>query len=167
VISSGEARNAARTRACDPALRGDPLFAPWLDAAIGNPVMVRTLQGEPSYWLVPVELQGRVGGFVRVNIDGKVAAVGAYYRDARHIAASPRVVTHLDADAAASRAARYVRAARGETAASPMYVHDGPPGREAWVIEVSRQGRATRWIFVTPGGVYQRPVGTHRDSTIE
>jgi hypothetical protein len=29
-----------------------------------------------------------------------------------------------------------------------MYVHDGPPGREAWVIEVSRQGRATRWIFV-------------------
>jgi hypothetical protein len=95
VISSDEARNEARTRVCDPALRGDPLFAPWPDATIGNPVMVRTLQGEPSYRLVPVELQGRVAGFVRVNIDGKVAAVGAHYRDARHIAASPRVVTHI------------------------------------------------------------------------
>lgn len=167
MISSDGARDAAWTSVRDPALPADPQFAPWADATIGDPVIVRTLQREPSYWLVPVALQGRVVGFVRVNMDGRVAAIGAYYRDPHHIAASPRLVTHIDADTAATQAARHTHPTRGETASPPVYVHDGPPGREAWLIEVTRKGRATRWIFVTPGGIYDRPAGTYRDPAIE
>jgi hypothetical protein len=167
VISSDEARAAAKTSIRDPVLQADPLFAPWARATIGDPEIVRTLQHEPSYWLVPVRLQGRVVGFVRVNLDGRVGAVGAYYRDPLHLGSSPRVVTHIDAETAATQAAASVDPALGETASTPVYVHDGPPGREAWLIEVTRQGRATRWVFVTPGGLYERPAGTHRDAAIE
>ena len=167
MISSEQAREVARTEVGDPSLPADPRFARWATAAIGDPVLVRTLEREPSYWLVPIEVQDRVAGFVRVNRDGRVAAMGTYGRDPRDADASPRVVTHIDAEAAATQAAGHVRSATGETASSPVYVHDGPPGREAWLIEVTEHGRPTRWIFVSPGGVYERPAGTYRDQAIE
>ena len=31
----------------------------------------------------------------------------------------------------------------------PMYVHDGPPGREAWLLRVRDRDGATRLVFVT------------------
>jgi hypothetical protein len=76
-------------------------------------------------------------------------------------------VTRIDAGAAAAQAAGRVHGARGETAAAPVYVHDGPPGREAWLVEVSRGGRPTRWIFVTPGAVYERPAGTLQGADVQ
>jgi hypothetical protein len=167
MISSDEAREAARRSLREVPVEADPVFAPWTDAAAGEPAVVQTVQREPSYWLVPVVIQRRVAGFVRVNADGQVAAVGAYYRDPAQIAASPTTVTRIEAGAAAKMAAARVDAAGGETAEAPVYVHDGPPGREAWMIEVSLQGRPRRWIFVTPGAVYERPAGTHQGSAVE
>lgn len=167
MISRDEAAEAAGQGLRQVPVHADALFAPWTDASIGAPVMVRTVQGVPSYWLAPVMIQGRVAGFVRVNAEGKVVAFGAYYRDPAQIATGPTTVTRMDADAAARLAAISVSSARGETATAPMYVHDGPPGREAWMIVVSRQGRPIRWIFVTPGGLYERPAGTVRDTGVE
>jgi hypothetical protein len=167
VITGRQARDAARAALRNVPVRADPVFAPWTDASAGEPVVVHTVRGEASYWLVPVVIKERVAGFVRVNADGQVAAVGAYYRDPKQIAASPAVVTRITASEAAALAAKRVNRARGETAAQPVYVHDGPPGREAWMIEVSRAGRPTRWLFVTPGAVYERRAGTHQGSTVD
>jgi hypothetical protein len=166
VISSNQARDVARTQVRDPAWQADPHFARWTTATIGDPVLVRTLAREPSYWLVPIEMQEHVAGFVRVSRDGRVAAIGTYDRHPGETG-TRRLVTHIDAAAAATQAAHHVRSTTGETASSPVYVHDGPPGREAWLIEVTEHGRPTRWIFVSPGGVYERPAGTHRDLAIE
>jgi hypothetical protein len=88
---------------------------------------------------------------VRVLGDGRVAAVEALREGS--------AVSSLGAAEAARRAEAEVRREAGESAAAPELVHDGPPGREAWRVEVSRAGRPWRWIFVTPGGVYQRPAG--------
>jgi hypothetical protein len=52
-----------------------------------------------------------------------------------------------------------VRVGETETMAEPMYVHDGPIGREAWLVVIRDHGVPTRWVFVTPGGSYERPAG--------
>ncbi|HEX5760622.1 MAG TPA: hypothetical protein VF121_15655 [Thermoanaerobaculia bacterium] len=130
----------------------DPEFAAWRGAAASEPLLVRDLAGRPSYWLVPVVAGGRTVGAVRVLGDGRVAAVEALRAGS--------AVSALGAAEAERRAERAVESAAGESAAAPELVHDGPPGREAWRVEVTRSGRPSRWIFVTPGGVYERPAGT-------
>jgi len=60
-----------------------------------------------------------------------------------------------------------VRVESGDSALEPVYVHDGPYGREAWLVEVLRNGRPNRWIFVTPAFIYERTCGEMRDTTRE
>jgi hypothetical protein len=49
-----------------------------------------------------------------------------------------------------------------------MFVHDGPPGREAWLVPVAvGGGRITRWIFVSEGGIYERTAGELRAESRE
>lgn len=159
MIDARQAREEAGRQLTGGPHLGDPAFAAWQGAAAGEPLLVRDLAGRPSYWLVPVVAAGRTVGTVRVLEDGRVAALEAPRPGA--------TVSSLDAAEAARRAAREVDAEGGESAAEPELVHDGPPGREAWRIEVSREGRPARWLFVTPGGVYERPAGEVRDEGLE
>lgn len=132
----------------------DPLFQPWHSALAGEPVLVRTVDGEPSYWLVPVERDGLAIGFVRVLGTGRVAAAGAHYRNAASFGRSPRVVTRISSDEAAALAVAHAGAGV-RVVARPMFVHDGPPGREAWMVEVESDEGHRHRLFVTPGGVYE------------
>jgi hypothetical protein len=130
----------------------DPLFAPWAAAQVGEPVLVRTVSGQPSYWTVPVELEGRAIGFVRVSLDGRALAAGARYRDPNRTATAPALVTGVSAEDA--RRSALANESDGSTAGEPVYVHDGPPGREAWLVEVHPPGQAVRRVFVTAAGTY-------------
>ncbi len=87
-------------------------------------------------------------GAVRVLASGRPAALIAY-RTASDLLALNR--TEI-LEQAGSAIAEY----RGERAGAVLLVHDGPPGREAWRVEVLRDDRVLRWIFVTPNGIYQR-----------
>jgi hypothetical protein len=163
LVDEEHAIESARAELREIALRGDPRFAAWDTASPGQPVLVRDVFRQPSYWVVPVLLRGRVRGFIRVLGTGRVAAYGAYARDPGRPADGPATVTGIDAEEAARRVRGRVRADRGETASEPVYVHDGPPGREAWLVEVARAGRPDRWLFVTAAGTYERPAGQPRD----
>ena len=132
----------------------DPLFAPWSDASLGDPVLVRTIDGRPSYWLVPVERDGRAIGFMRISLAGEVEAAGVRYRDPRRLETAPALVTGIDAGEAAARAAAAVPG--GDPVGEAIYVHDGPPGREAWMVRLRDASDAPRIVFVTPGGTYER-----------
>ncbi|MGI8807978.1 MAG: hypothetical protein ACR2KK_09085 [Acidimicrobiales bacterium] len=134
----------------------DPLFEPWAAATIGDPVLVRTVEGEPSYWLVPVELGGRAIGFVRVTGNGRVAAAGVHYRDAQSLVDSPRLVTGIGADEAVEQARAHLAGTAARVMADPVFVHEGPPGREAWRVLVEVGDGSARTLFVTSGGVYER-----------
>ena len=72
-----DARRAADVERVRSAER-DSHFAPWARASVGEPVLVSTLRGEPSYWTVPVERDGRAIGFVRVSGTGQVMASGTF-----------------------------------------------------------------------------------------
>jgi hypothetical protein len=135
---------------------GDALLLPWGNVTVGGPVLVETLAGAPSYWLVPLIAAARAIGFARVDPAGRVAAIGITCRTPGRVEDCPRLVTGLSSAEARARALLEP----GETALPPRYVHDGPPGREAWLIETRRGGLPQRWIFVTPGGAYSRPAGT-------
>lgn len=54
-----------------------------------------------------------------------------------------------------------------ELASEPVFVHDGPIGKKAWLDEVSMHGKPSRWIFVSRELVYERRAGETRDSTID
>jgi len=134
-------------------------------ASLGEPVVVRTVSGDPSYWLVPVQQGARVGGFVRVMQDGTVGAIGRFGGGPEHPHAWPTTVTGIDVEEAARRANELI--AEGEQASEPMFVHDGPPGREAWLVTTFIAGGAARWIFVTPGFTYERHAGEPLDTYLE
>jgi hypothetical protein len=114
-------------------------------------VLVRDVAGTPSYWTVPVEAAGRVVGFVRVTSEGRVAAAGLLRN-------RPHVVTGISQE----EAMRAVAAATGVTEQDvdpPIYVHDGPPGREVWLV-VEKAGEVRRRWFVTEAGVDEGPAGS-------
>lgn len=128
--------------------RLDPHLEMWNGARAGEPVLVHTLAGEPSYWLVPVEAAGRLVGFVRVSGKGNAVAGGTLGRE---VAAAPSVVTWITAEEAAERAR--ATAGPGAEISQPVYVHDGPPGREAWRVDVLEPDGGRRVLLVTPGGM--------------
>ncbi len=148
-------------------LQGDSMFAPWSDASLGQPLLVKDVFRNPSYWLVPVLIQERVAGFVRVLGTGEAAAIGAFYRDPNYLEDCPAVITGIDALEASNRAEERIQLEQGEVALDPVFVHDGPQGREAWLIEIVKEGSPYRWIFVTPAFVYERPAGELLDETME
>ena len=148
--TSAEASNIARVAKSEAEF--DPEFSWFHQASLGAPVLVRNVQGEPAYWLVPIHRDQAVGGFVRVMPDGTVAAIGQFA--GRTPSALPPVVTGIDAAGAADRARQRLR--KSETASEPMFVHDGPPGREAWLVTTQVDSQPARWIFVTSGFIYER-----------
>ena len=147
--------DAARAAACREIETGpqqdDPQFQAWRGAAPGEPRMVHDPRGQPAYWLVPVQNQGSNVGAVRVLASGQAAASIAYRAGSDLLALSPNQILEQAGSALAEH--------RGERAGAVLLVHDGPPGREAWRVEVLRDDRVLRWIFVTPGGIYDRATG--------
>jgi len=104
------------------------------------------VSGTPSYHLVPLALADGGHGFVRVGPDANVQAAGRYGGNAP---------ATMDRDHVVAMATAALRV--GERAEDPRLVHDGPPGREAWLVVVTVSGAPSRWLFVSPGGVHERP----------
>jgi hypothetical protein len=161
-IDGGGAREVASQALARrlPAL-GD--FAELQGAAAGDPVQVHTVFGEPSYWTVPVLDAGHLVGFIRLLRDGRITAAGRFGGSP-----PPQLVTGIPAEEAVRLARPRIHSKRGEIALDPMFVHDGPPGREAWLVPVAvGGGRITRWIFVSKGGIYERTAGELRAESRE
>jgi hypothetical protein len=167
MIDAGGARRAAELELGGPLAQLDPQFAAIHEGSLGEPMLVRDLSLRPSYWLVPIARGERVVGFARVLPTGQVAAVGTFCRDPARLEDCPRTVTGVTADEAEGRAAARVDAEAGERASPPVFVHDGPPGREAWLVRVSSPGRGERLIFVSSGTTYERPAGEPQNADME
>lgn len=137
----------------------DDQFGAWRGATVGEPQVVHDELGQPAYWLVPIENQGTAVGAIRILGSGRAAALIAYRAGSNVLELTPARVLELAASAAADD--------RSEQLGEVLLVHDGPPGREAWRVEVLVAGKLQRWIFVTPGGIYQRSPGDERLTTKE
>jgi hypothetical protein len=159
MIDAEAAIASAEAALADLRQQRDPMLLPWGEVSAGDPVLVHDVGGSPAYWLVPVRAERRAIGFARIDGRGRVAAIGITCRTPDRIAACPRLVTGLSAAEATAKALAEGGLAPGETLGEPRYVHDGPPGREAWLVETRLGGRPSRWIFVSAAGCYSRPAG--------
>jgi hypothetical protein len=159
MIDAGYARRAAADALAAARRDQDPALRPWGRVSVGVPFVVQDVAGSPSYWLVPLVAKQRAIGFVRVDGGGRVIAVGVTCRTPERVAECARHVTGITADEAIAKAQSEVELAAGETLTRPRYVHDGPPGREAWLIETVLGSRPHRWLFASSGGCYERPAG--------
>lgn len=157
-LTSDAAADLARRELAAQSTANDPVAGNWRGAECGDPVLVHDLRKSPSYWLVPVISKGGVAGAIRVMGNGVVAAIERFRQPAQ-------VVTGLDAAQARECAAK--RIGSDELLGESRYVHDGPPGREAWLVEVLKENRPVRWIFLNAGGAYERPAGSFRSSEKE
>jgi hypothetical protein len=138
---------------------GDPLLRPWGKLSPGTPVLVHDVAGTPSYWLVPFVAGDRAVAFARVDELGRTMAIGSACRTPGDVSTCPRVVTGISEQEAVAKVRAEGRLVPGETIARTRYVHDGPPGREVWLVATTRDGRPNRWLFVSRAGIYERPAG--------
>ena len=145
----------------------DPMFVLWKDDSLGQAVLVRDIFKNPSYWLVPVTVHERVVGFVRVMGSGNVDAIGTSCRNVEDIQSCPTIVTGITKEASTQSVQKECHLEKNETLTEPVFVYDGSIGREAWLVEVLQDKNVIRWIFVTAGGVYQRPAGKLLNGQLE
>ena len=124
----------------------DPTMAALRGAEAGAPVLARSLGGTPAFWIVPLEAGARVAGFARVELNGRIAQIGCFGAAAD--------VAFFEGPPA--RTMNEIRARHPAAPLSqPQLSYDGSPAKWAWLVKVGVP--ATRFIFVTPGGWYERP----------
>jgi hypothetical protein len=119
----------------------------------GEPERVCTPEGALAYFLVPDRRDNGVVAVARVLPNGRVAGVARLAVPAADCAAA---VTGLAAVRVRALADDIARQHEGTLVDEPLLVHDGPVGREAWLLVVAVPGDAQRWVFATAGGTYTR-----------
>lgn len=119
-----------------------------------QPILVKSLDDNPSYWLVPVASEDRLVGFLRLGLKGDLLAYGKFGQG-RQLPDFPPL-SYLSKETAD----REIRRAFGDSykeISPPQLVHDGPLDRIAWLSR-SRSVDDTRMLlFWTFGTSYSRP----------
>lgn len=132
---------------------GDPAMVDLSGAKAGLPVLARSPGGAPAFWIVPLETGTRVPGFARVELNGRVAQIGRFGASPHDPSSSAGAAFFR---APSSTALNEIRVKHPAAALSPPQLsYDGSPAKWAWLIKVGEP--PTRFIFVTPGGWYERP----------
>jgi hypothetical protein len=153
-VPVAEASEEASQRIAGPARR---YFDNWpglpVNMQVGAPELVRQVSGEPSYWLVPGLVAGRIEVVARILDNGQLATIARLPEPASDCAAA---VTGLSAVQAAGYAREVEAKYSGKLTAGPTLVHDGPVGREAWLYRLHTAAAGAVWAFATAGGTYAR-----------
>ena len=130
----------------------DPLLRALRSAVVGNPVLARSPDGAPAFWLVPLEVRQRACGFARVELTERVAQLSAFGAGADDVSSWP------EADFFRRPPARVLDEVRakysGAQLAEPVFSYDGSPAKWAWRVTVGEP--ATSVVYITPGGWYER-----------
>jgi hypothetical protein len=121
-----------------------------------QPMLVKDLEGNPSYWLVPVALEDRLLGFLRLGLEGDLIAYGRFGQ-AQQLRDFPSL-SYLSRETADTE----IRQAFGdsyEEISPPQLVHDGPVDRIAWLSRGRSVDGTRALLFWTFGTSYSRPEG--------
>lgn len=137
-------------------LDGSAMIRPWRDGLPGEPILVNTVDREPSYWIVPVEGLGRALGYIEIGPEGTVLGHAYLYQNPNEVSNCPDLATRISAKQALELAQSVLKKYAGATVSDPLFVHDGARSRVAWMIEIRTKDRLISQVFVTPDDVYER-----------
>jgi hypothetical protein len=121
-----------------------------------EPILVRALEGQPSYWLVPIAADDRLAGFLRLSLGGKLLAYGRFGQAQRLGDCPP--LSHVSEDMA-DQEIHKAFAGGHEEISRPQLVHDGPVDRIAWLSRGRSADGTNRLLFWTFGISYSRREG--------
>jgi hypothetical protein len=121
----------------------------------GEPAYVQSADATPGsgYWLVAGWSSSVIRAVARILRDGRVASVGQISAPATDAA---EAVTGLSGARVASLKGEIARTYSGRIVSDPTLVHDGPVGREAWMLALQRDSGETLHLLATAGGTYVR-----------
>jgi len=159
MINQEEARNIAQTALATEISGSEPSISSWPGMAIGDPVVVHDLNSQPIYWIVPFVAEQHVVGFARILANGDTFAIGSFCPKADSPEDCPQFVTGISKQEAQNKVSRQAQLNNNESIEDPIFVFDGPLGREAWLLVINKDNKPIRWVFVTLGGIYERPAG--------
>jgi hypothetical protein len=142
-------RAVARKLASGPA-PGDPAMGALKSATVGGPVLARSPEGEPAFWLVSLELGHRACGFARADLAERVVQISSF---------GPGPESWPEAALFSHPPGRVIEEVRGLHPGAELgpatLSYDGSPAKWAWRMTVGNP--ATAVVFMTPGGWYERP----------
>ncbi len=143
----------------------DQMVQPWKSASLGDSVLVRTINGEPSYWKVLVVMGEKVIGFIDVKNEN-IPRYGFFYQNPEHLENCPAQYPVITAEDAKEMAKPVLLNYANFSIGEPVYVHDGAvETRLAWMIEIKKDKVVISRVFVTPKFVYERKGETIIDTT--
>ncbi len=133
-------------------------------AMVGTPSLVRTVDEKPSYWKVPVVLNGKVMGFVDVEMNGNVPRYGCRgclyspYYDPDNINNCSSTVTISTIEEAKELAKNITDKYSDAVVSEPLYVYDdtGCCSGEAWMLKIEKDGKIISRAFVSGYYAYER-----------
>ena len=135
------------------------MINPWREAELGNPILVRTVESKASFWMVPVEHPGQALGYINIGPDGQVMGYAYLYENPADLFACPPLATRISAEEARELANDLLKAYKAAEFSTPVFVHDGPHSRLAWMIEIRMASKLISRVFVTPGYSYEQKTG--------
>ncbi|MCK4475300.1 MAG: hypothetical protein KAU16_01070 [Methanophagales archaeon] len=134
----------------------DPMFEPWKQSVLGDPILVRTVEEEPSYWSVPVILKEKVIGFIDVEGDGTISRYGHFYESPDNLSECPTTLTRITAEEAVELAEEITAKYPDAEVSKPIFVHDGAKSKIAWMLKMEKNGEIISRVFVSGRYVYER-----------
>jgi len=135
------------------------MISPWREAVLGDPLLVRTVEFEASFWIMPVERPGQALGYISIGLDGQVMGHSYLYQNPAELSVCPPLATRISAEEARELANDLLKPYSGARFSDPVFVHDGPHSRLGWMIEVRREDELFSRVFITPGYAYERRMG--------
>jgi hypothetical protein len=126
------------------------------NARYEKPLLVKDLDDNPSYWLVPVAYKERLVGFFRIGLEGELLAYGRFGQGQEIESFHP--LSYLNEDQVKKEMLKAFGGLYDEIS-SPQLVHDGPPDRIAWLAIGRRRNIPDEMLFWALGYSYTRPEG--------
>lgn len=120
------------------------------------PLLVKNLDDNPSYWLVPFLSEDRLVGFVRISLSGGLMAYGRFGQG-KQLSDFPPISQISSKNAEKEMHKAFSKAF--EEISPPQLVHDGPVGRIAWLSRGKSRDGEKMLLFWTFGTFYSRPEG--------
>jgi len=150
--------NAARIRRAVEAqldrepVSSDPSMRALREAVVGDPALARSAEGEPAFWLVPIEIGKQACGYARVELSGRVTQVSGFGAGADDRGSWPEANFFRRPPA---RILDDLRAKHpGVPLSEPVLSYDASPAKWAWCIAVG--GPPSTVAYITPGGWYEK-----------
>ena len=140
-------------------IQGDPMFDPWTwkQSVYGDPILVRTVDEEPSYWRVPVNFKDKVLGYIDVNgSSGTIWRYGEFYESPDNLSLCPSVPTLITAAEAAELAEEITARYPDAEVSDPIFVHDGAKSKIAWMLKIEKNGEIISRVFLSGRYPYER-----------